>query len=435
VQTRSLKFNLKSLIEQKFGKTKLVSIADDLGISDTTLRKYMRNEALTFERRVLERICDYLDIGIQDLFELVPCDFFPHSRQLTVLRAKSGTAEDYDTLAKLTGFLSQNGIHVDEETCGDPTEINGYLKNRDCAIVGSPRNNISGPLALCELFQADPADTSRENRRKLPFIMRVPEEWHDATALMEHATESPRKSHLLVAANAENLAEKQTKATADYYPKGTFETSPIEDALDFGIVLVADRLPSHGQAAVRTYWLTGFTSVGAAASTNAIESELRSFNIEKPGDYVLAVIQAKFSKPANSNRRTLKKFEIVHTLRGTLPAPLPAETAVPMETAVRVEAVNDVAFHSGRRQKLQSRIQQVWRRPKPPERPKIELFYDSDMRDLSDAEFAVVLTNLPTFDGLPANQRQVSIEEYLDNARKAKNAVRKARDKGPTLFE
>ena len=377
----------------------------------------MRNEALTFERRVLERICDYLDIGIGELIELAPCDFFPHSRQLTVLRAKSGGAEDYETLGRLTSFLSQNGIHVDEETCNDPAEIAGYLKARDCAIVGSPRNNSSGPLALCELFQADPTDTSRDNRRKLPFMMRVPQEWHEtATALMDHSTENPRKSQLLVALSADNLSEKQIRATADYYPKGTFETTAIDEALDFGIVLVADRLSGLGQQPVRTYWLSGFTSVGTSASTNAIESELRSFHIEKPGEYVLAVIQAKFSKPANSSRRTLKRFDIVHTLRGTLPGIVPEEAII-----------GDGVFHSGRRQKLQSKIQQTWRRPKPQEKPKIEEFYDNHLRALSDAEFAGVLTNLPSFDGLPANQRSVSIDEYLD-------AVRKLKDKGPTLF-
>src|SRR5437763_226196 len=89
IQARSLKIRLGDLLKAKYPNLKYTAVAEALGISDTTLRKYLRNEALTLERRVLETACDYLGVEINELLELVPSNFFPDANQpLKLLRGE-----------------------------------------------------------------------------------------------------------------------------------------------------------------------------------------------------------------------------------------------------------------------------------------------------------------------------------------------------------
>jgi len=409
MQNRSLKLRLAEVLKAKRPNDKVTAIAEDLGISDTTLRKYLRNEALTFERRVLERLCDYLDVGIDDLIQLVPCDFFPPSKRVTVLRNKRGSPDDYETLSKLEHIFSQNNIEIEEETCDEPRDVVSCVKARDCVIVGSPRNNAAGVVAMCALFQADYSDASAENRRKLPFVMHVPREWHETTALMQNPAgdlQSPAQCQLVIATSADNLADKQTTVTADYFPQDKFEAEEIKEGKDLGLVFAADHSSGIDQTRLRTYWVSGFTSVGTLASTRVIESELRSFSIDKPGGYVLAVIQARFSKPPQSRRRNLEGYQVVHTLRGSLPS-----------AAQRFEEETQEPFHNSRRQRLRTRIEKSWRPLRPEEKPLLDEFYDHELHGLSDASFAGVLQNLPNYAMMPANRRSEPLSQYLQTVK------------------
>ncbi|MBV9762685.1 MAG: helix-turn-helix transcriptional regulator [Acidobacteriaceae bacterium] len=416
MQNRSLKLRLAEILKAKRPNDKLTMVAEDLGISDTTLRKYLRNEALTFERRVLERLCDYLDVGIEDLIELVPCDFFPPSKRVTVLRNRRGSPDDYEMLGKLEHLFSQNNIGIEEETCDGPNDIAACIKAQDCLIVGSPRNNAAGAIAMCTLFQAGYSDPSRENRRKLPFVMHVPHEWHETTAVMQNPArdrQNPAQCQLVIATSADNLSDKETTIAADYFPQDKFESEEITDGKDLGFVFVADHSSSTDGTRRRTYWVSGFTSIGTLASTRVIESELRSFSIDKPGGYVLAVIQARFSKPTQSRRRNLEDYHVVHTLRGTLPL---------VAQVVEEEDLEDT-FHNARMQKLRARIEKSWRPMRPEEKPLLEQFYDRELRGLSNTSFGGILKSLPTYATIPANRRSEPFTQYLQK-------LRDLRDKG-----
>jgi transcriptional regulator with XRE-family HTH domain len=409
--TRSLKFRLAEILQSKQPGTKLSAIAEDLGISDTTLRKYLRNEALTFERRVLERVCDYFEVGIDDLFELVPADFFPHDGRLTLLRAKAHvSADDYTMLGRLHHFFTHDDVRI-EEDIADPDDIPSRIGTQNCLIVGSPRSNPAGEVALCTLFHADPMDTSQTNRRKLPLTMDVPAEWHGATALIQNPTREglAKQCRLIVATSPEDFSTKETRATADFFVAEAFSKRQIDRGHDFGVVFVADHQFDVNHPAVRTYWVSGFTSIGTLASSMALESEVRSFSIDRPGQFVLAIIQATFSKPANSLRKTLQDYKIVHIIRGALPSP--------RVDSKRVAALDGEVVDESRWRRFQAIVRGIRGISSQKDLPALKSFYNKELRNLPEAYFAAVLSRLEnSYAGIPSNRRVNSLEDLAQQS-------------------
>jgi hypothetical protein len=435
VQPRSLKLRLSELLAAKHPHTKFTSIAESLGISDTTLRKYLRNEALSLERRVIEKACDLLEVDIAELFELVPCDFFPVGKQpLKLIRHGRNTGlDDFGTISQLHQFFGKNGILTEEEMCGSPAEIVECIRTHDCLIVGSPRTNAAGELALCSLFQADPNAATRENRRKLPLLMQAPQEWHAPSALIRTLTKSgqlPLQCALEVADSSEKFAEKTTRATADYFAPETFAANKIDHGKDFGVLFIASR-QSSVRPPVRTYWVSGFTSVGTQASTMVLESDFRSFNMDT-GGFVLAIIQATFRKPPNSQERRLEDFKIVHTIRGSLPAtdlilndPPAEEFEVTSLAGTDAGTVDVDPIHNSRRQRFRVVVRKTWRSDIASETPELTAFYDRELRQLPEEAFEGMLAGLEAhYATIPPERRPLSLKRYLQS-------VIEARDGGP----
>jgi transcriptional regulator with XRE-family HTH domain len=423
-------------LKTKHPNTKNTAIAEALGISDTTLRKYLRNEALTLERRVIETACDYLGVGLEELFELVPCDFFPHDdHPLRLLRGRRSGLDDFGTINNLGRFFAQNGVSIEEEILDSSAEITERLWSENCLIVGSPRSNAAGEGALCELFQADPLDMSKENRRKLPLVMQVPTDWHPPTALIQALTKQGpglTQCQLLAAESALELEKKTARAFADYYPQETFVATAVDSGRDFGVIFVADHETAQSdvaQSRLRTYWISGFSSVGTQAATLVLESGFRSFSIES-GEFILAIVQANYSKRANSpERKLLQEPKIVHTIRGRLPAATTSVASVRKELtetgpsdrsvfrgAPNARRVNDEPMHSARRQKFRIVVKKTWRSDINKEMPVLMEFYDHELRDLPEQAFTSMLARLEEEYGtIPQDRRPQHLDRYLQS--------------------
>jgi transcriptional regulator with XRE-family HTH domain len=332
MQTRSLKLRLQQLIDQRHKGMTLREIAQNLGLNaEVVVRRYLRNEARRLDRNVLERACDWLDVDIGQLLELVPCNFFPPGDKLLSLFTKEESQDDYEGLSELGKLF--NNLEIKKAVVQDPVALTRYVYERNCAIVGSPHHNSAGEIALCTLFGADPRDTSDENRRKLPLLIEAPAEWHDASALVINTVETdsvPQRCHVMVPESGEKsddltFGKKSSRATADLYPLKDFKQVSFGKAKDFGIILVADHwVGSDRKMPVRTYWLSGFSSVGTLASLWSLKNDVRGFSLDtspdKPGEFILCIVQTTFRKQRGYLNRDLNDdHEIVHKIRGSLP--------------------------------------------------------------------------------------------------------------------
>jgi hypothetical protein len=336
MRTRSLKIRLKQLIDKRYPgkKPALEKIGEYLDLNPQIVRRYLRNEQLKLERRVLERACDWLDVDIGELLELVPCDFFPHGDTLHSLCTKNVSPDDHEALGEVYKLFGSS--RIEDVVSANSAELARHVYERDCVIVGSPHHNGAGEVALCTLFSADFGSTLEENRGKLPLVIEAPDDWQQPNALVK-TTENegiPLRCHVMVPESGEKFGDlktfgkKSAYATADFFPLKDFQQASFEKAKDFGIILVADHWVSGDRKVpVRTYWLSGFSSIGTLASYRVLEDGVRNFSLDtpqdRPGEFILAVIQATFRKEAGSHNRTLNDdYEIVHTIRGSLPHPV-----------------------------------------------------------------------------------------------------------------
>src|SRR5215468_2302949 len=122
MQTRSLKLRLQRLIDERYKNLKRHEIGENLGLaSEVTVRKYLRDEALTLDPKVLEKACDWLNVDIGQLLELVPCDFSPHGDRLLRLCSKEDGRDDYGALSELTKLFSD--LNIETKVLQDPIEL------------------------------------------------------------------------------------------------------------------------------------------------------------------------------------------------------------------------------------------------------------------------------------------------------------------------
>lgn len=335
---RRVKLRLKEVIDahEAYKDEPQERMAALLDIAPNTYSKYLRNEALTYERRVLARACDVLNVQIEDLIELMDVDFFSRTGRVQFLRNRPQVdREDKTAEANVTNLFNQDIPSVHFE---DATELAREIYYNDCVILGSPRNNMAGEIALSVLFGIDPFDESDANRRRLPLLMESPREWHASSPLVkvvERSGKAPWRYQVAVAetgakigaGNDRAFQTKQSRATADYFPESQFPKTAIAKAQDYGVILVADHWIDDRSTPVRTYWLSGFSSVGTYASTRAIEKEIREFSMETElqedthGRFVLAIVDASFRMEVQPHRRIPEdRAKIVHLIRGSLPS-------------------------------------------------------------------------------------------------------------------
>jgi transcriptional regulator with XRE-family HTH domain len=439
VPVRSLKLRLREILNdhKDYKGATQEEIAEHLGVVPNTARKYLRNEALKFERRVLERACDWLEISIGELLELVPCDFYPPGDRLLRLRSKPDDADDYGALHALQQLFGHVSLEV--ATAENLAEFTGQILHRNCIIVGSPHHNAAGEIALCALFGADPRDTSKENRRKLPILIEAPPEWHPQTALVQHAIQAqkaPTVCRLVVPESGEKrngvFREMQPRAEADYYNPKLFQQTPVKRARDFGFVFVADHWVSEQEAPIRTYWMGGFSSVGTVAAMWAVHDELRRFSLDTPrdraGEFVLAVVQGSFHKQAGSHARIWNEDrEIIHLIRGSLPGDVPRRSEQGREKSLAppTEAQSlEVPLHDKRREEFRMVVRKTWSGDISKNMPALMKFYDEELREVPQSSFQELLSSVQLkYAGIPEARRPKSLHEYL-------NEIKQARDGG-----
>ena len=434
--TRTLKFKLADLLASNDHCKNLSQeeIAERLGVVPNTVRKYLRNESLKFERRVIERACDWLNVGVEQLFELVDCDFFPPGDTLLRLRSKPDDPNDFTALGTVLAFFDR--VRIEEDLSDDRAKLSCKVHERNCLIVGSPHHNAAGEIALCTLFGADPNDNSDSNRRKLPLTIEVPPEWQADSVLIQTAVpgKTPLPCRVLVPETGEKSKEmaferKKAIFSADYYPPKLFQPMAINDAQDFGIILIADHWIGAQQAPVRTYWLSGFSSVGTMASIRAVQDDVRDFSLDtprdKPGEFVLAIVKATFRKDAGSRNRILNDdYEIVHRIRGSLPHPvLPLRGNDQSHGTRENDDPQDELKHDRRRESLRRLISKTWSGPLDKSAPIVMNFYAQELRHMPDVALAELFGNVEQrYANVPKSRRPTkSIEQFLEEIKKTRD--------------
>jgi hypothetical protein len=394
-------------------------MAESLGIVANTYAKYYRNEALTYERRVLERAADLLrlkDIG--ELLELANVDFFPAGQVQFLGHKPRVDPDDQAAEAALAGlFRSQPGFqggHIPSVYSEDRTGLAEQIYLNDCIILGSLRNNKAGEVALSLLFGVDPSDCSEASQRRVPLLIEAPLMWYDPSAFVRvvECTGKPpwHQFHVRVSETGKKDADRSFKgkteaAVADYCPPDRFEDASTAAGKDYGIILIADHRIGGRETPVRTFWISGFSAVGTFAAAMALEKEIRNFSVEmapkEDGKFVLAIVRTTFIKDSGSmERRPSEKTKLVHLIQGSLPKKVVPPIGV--SHVSRLEAVVDRPASVDRMRELLAYCKIVLRKRFASYEQTIITLYEGLLPRFSDQQFSEKMAEFKrSIDGTP----------------------------------
>ena len=164
MRTRVLKTKLRDLLSQEGLENRVGFAAKSIGVAENTLRAMLRDDWHQLGRESIERVCDRFGVGITDLFELVPDEFwtpFEEAGRYVVIRGDSDKwIWDAATAAELTKFLDMT-FQIKGRTkndFADPAVLINLVRRNNCLVIGSPRSN----RAIEVLIGVDPcSETTR----------------------------------------------------------------------------------------------------------------------------------------------------------------------------------------------------------------------------------------------------------------------------------
>lgn len=317
VKTRILKVNLRKHLEEK--NLSQNALAKEIGISPQTLGKMLNDEWEYVQRDSIERTIDYLGLDVSQVFELIDVDFWKpieDKKQCTFLRGSHHTlaggndfvipGADADATQVVAPFVRRFGKNVDRYADHERNEdrLIERAKKENCIVIGSPRSNAAAEILLSRFFEAAPF--KEEDRPLIPFGFCWPELSDlDKTSSLTCSDAAYKRTGTRpgIAVRGGPLVE------ADYVdPTEFLAWAPGKTARDCGLVFVANR-PFGTTEDVKLIVLAGFSGMGTIAAAEALMEDFRYLEpLSAKENYVWGVIQAWYTKAADSERRDYKRF-------------------------------------------------------------------------------------------------------------------------------
>lgn len=318
MKTRVLKVHLGQALRTEITKRPKSQLATMIGVSAQTLTAMINDDWHYITRAAIERTADYLQLEATDVFEFVPVEFWrqiQETTQCTFLRGaqdEKGNEQDViipssddDATNEITGFLRD---YMSAFTFADHRRDIGELLDRarseNCIVIGSPKSNAATEILLSRFFNAEPFNSSEDNRRKIPFGFC----WPNVTKIVEQSSLTCSTFARRKTRDQAGIAVKGgIHVQADYMDPAAFREWSTREGRDSGLVFVANR-PFGTDRDVKLIVLAGFSGLGTVGAAKALIEDFRYLEPNPSEKYVYGVIQCWYSKTANSDRRSFKKF-------------------------------------------------------------------------------------------------------------------------------
>jgi hypothetical protein len=121
------------------------------------------------------------------------------------------------------------------------------------------------------------------------------------------------------------IALEGLRIPVDYRPSQEYLRWQTKSGKDCGLVLVANN-PFDGNKSVKLIVLAGYSGIGTVAAAAALVRNFRVLEPTSDDDCVYGVVEAKYSKNANSDNRRYSEFFWRYRHGGLLPGIWPPKT-------------------------------------------------------------------------------------------------------------
>jgi hypothetical protein len=327
---RSLKSNLAAIAEEQVKELGIKQLAFSIGIAEGTLRKQLSDNWIYVHRKEVEKICDHFGIGVDQLYKLVPDEFwapFESLKTCTFLRGSTDPPQmrghDIDAESEIQNVLQKlvQGVRCQKKEFDleRAAEIPRLAENDNCIVIGSPKSNPASEILLCQFFKARPFDCDPENARRVPFSF----VWPSGAA--------PDGPSTLSAASVAMPADKpglcwrdggSLVGRMDFWPFDQFKARTIGKGRDCGVIFVTNKQISDGRK-VKLIVLCGMSGIGTVGAARALTKNFKDLEPTPGLDYVLGVVQSWYNKPANQvHARKLKSIKWIVRVGGRAPISL-----------------------------------------------------------------------------------------------------------------
>ncbi|MBC8183088.1 helix-turn-helix transcriptional regulator [candidate division KSB1 bacterium] len=257
----------------------LSELASHIGISRVTLYSLMYDNWKQIQRETIEKVCDYFNCEINDLFAIEENPFwlpFLQKGDFCFIYGGTKVNENKDVvgfwdikvmsevtthLNKLCGKDPVNFSFISTLDFGDSMEkVIDFIKMNNTIIIGSPKNNVLTEYVLAKLYKAEPFNPEKKNRDKIPMRFVRPKNWGISTEKSTVSNFGDQKNMRGVFSHKSN----KIIAYGDWFDN--FYNRQVELGKDCAILVVVNK-PFETAANVKLIILAGFTglsSYGAA---------------------------------------------------------------------------------------------------------------------------------------------------------------------------
>jgi DNA-binding Xre family transcriptional regulator len=305
------------LAELKAGRSK-VELAANIGVSTQKLTRMTKDEWEYITKDAIERAADYFELEVSDIFNLEPVDFWKpieQTRSCTFVRGSLGVrttgreltipwSDDIAT-AEIKTFLRESLNDVSDpliaDDCEDEDELMKRVARENCIVIGSPKTNAATEILLSRFFGAEPFKPSDANRRKIPFGFC----WTDLDPRADRSSLTCSTSARKEYGNRPGIALQGIHVPAHFYPTEQYATWDTNVGKDCGIVFVTNN-PFGTNRNVKLIVLAGFSGIGTLGAAKALVEDFRYLEPVGSQRCVYGVVEATFSKRAQSSRRKLR---------------------------------------------------------------------------------------------------------------------------------
>lgn len=319
MRTRILKVHFGQALRAEIKKLKSKSeLAARIGISPQTLTAMINDDWEYISRDIIERTADYLQLESNDVFEFVPVEFWKQiqkTNQCTFLRgAQNEKGNERDLIIPRADDVATNEIkgylqdYMATFTYSDhrrgTDELLDRVRTENCIVIGSPKSNAATEIILSRLFNAEPFNPSEENRRKIPFGFC----WPNVAGIVERSSLTCSTfARTKTGGRAGIVVKGGSHVSADYMAPEDFRKWETVKGKDCGLIFVANK-PFGTDRDVKLIVIAGFSGLGTIGAARALIEDFRYLEPNPNEKFVYGVIQCKYSKAANSDRRSFKSY-------------------------------------------------------------------------------------------------------------------------------
>jgi len=342
--TRVLRVKLSQPLKDKMEADGLSprDLVTKLGISRATLDSMLNDDWRHIRRSAIEKAADYVDLRAEQIFEFVPVDFWgpiEQTRECLFLRGSSNVEKpmelaisDHRATDRITEYLVHEVPGFKPLTYTNVTDENELIelaRNQTCIVIGSPKSNLACEILVSRLFGAKAFDSSEVNRQKIPFGFCWPADTKQMNEnIVEQSSLACSESAFGEMKGHYGIAMAKLRLPVDYKSREEYLKWETKTGKDCGLVLVAND-PFGGNKNVKLIVLAGYSGIGTVAAAAALVRNFRVLEPQPEDKCVYGIVEAKYSKKANSDSRRYSEFFWRYRHGGLLPGVWPSNKKAP----------------------------------------------------------------------------------------------------------